>query len=88
MCLGVYPCQPGQGKGPTACRERVREEEDGSHRGWQHEAQDGSVTPPAPAAGSERLWAHRESWAGLGCFPPMPERGQESLCRGEGNGLD
>lgn len=67
MVPGARPCQPGQGRGPTASRERVsEEEEDDGTAGLP--AEEGSMglkmapqNLPLRRLGPERSWAQRES---------------------------
>lgn len=61
-CPGAHPCQPGQGRGPAASGERVREEEEERVAGLP--AEEGSVglkmAPrhvPLSLPGPERCWA-------------------------------
>lgn len=63
---GAHPCQPGQGSGPAASRERAREEEDERTAGPP--AEEGSVglkMAPLPLLGSGGCWAQRESRGAL-----------------------
>lgn len=66
MVLGAHPCQPGQGSGPAASRERAREEEDERVAGPP--AEEGSVglkMAPLPLLGAGGCWAQRESRGAL-----------------------
>jgi len=87
MVPGEHPCQAGQGNGPGASGEQVREEEDAQMAGLP--AEEGSVglkmapqTLPLLPLGSERCWAQRESRGRVRAAFGL--RGAKKRCPGAG----